>query len=85
MSEPTFNFHLTLTIPFESEEHAKIAQKTLSPDPVLKPQELRVTYATKTQNLIIKFDGISNRAIRVSANNTMENIKTIMECFENFA
>lgn len=56
----------------------------MSPDPILKPTELNVNYSNIENNLIIKFNGVSDRVIRVAANNVMENLKTVVECFEEF-
>ncbi|GMF06185.1 unnamed protein product [[Candida] boidinii] len=84
MTANVFTHTLTFKIPFENEKQASIACKTLSPDPILKPTELNVNYSNIENNLIIKFNGVSDRVIRVAANNVMENLKTVVECFEEF-
>ncbi|KAI5950178.1 PCC1 [Candida jiufengensis] len=75
---------LTLNIPFETSRQAQIAQNTLLPDPVLKSDELKIEYTTNENVLNIKFSGISDRVIRVSISNVLDNIKTIVECMDEF-
>lgn len=75
---------LTLQIPFETLKQATIAQRTLDPDPVLKLNELSVLFSTKDNTLICKFSGISDRVIRVSISNVIDNLKTIIETMDEF-
>ncbi|KAG7714335.1 hypothetical protein KL949_004505 [Ogataea haglerorum] len=63
---------------------ARIAQGSLQPDPTLKPSELQAAYTVDDNVLTITFDGVSERVIRVAANNTIENLKTVIECLEEF-
>ncbi|KAG7693090.1 hypothetical protein KL930_004825 [Ogataea haglerorum] len=56
----------------------------LRPDPTLKPSELQAAYTVDDNVLTITFDGVSERVIRVAANNTIENLKTVIECLEEF-
>lgn len=80
-----FSHRLQFCIPFESERQSTIAANSLSPDPMLRPEELTVDYHTDGPQLHITFEGASDRIIRVAANNVMENLKTVIECFEDFA
>lgn len=41
-------------------------------------------YSVRESSLIMEFHGVSEKAIRVSANNILENLKTIVECLEAF-
>lgn len=75
---------LELNIPFETNKQATIAQNTLSPDPILKKEELTVEYTVNDSNLICSFKGVSDRVIRVAISNVLDNIKTIIECIEEF-
>ncbi|KAI3406448.1 PCC1 [Candida oxycetoniae] len=71
-------------IPFETSRQANIARNSLSPDPVLKQSELNVDFDVENTSLICTFSGISDRVIRVSISNVIDNIKTIIECFDEF-
>ncbi|KAH3669350.1 hypothetical protein OGAPHI_001471 [Ogataea philodendri] len=73
-----------LEIPFESAQQAKIAQDSLNPDSTLKPDQVQTSFSVSENVLQIVFDGVSERAIRVAANNTIENLKTVLECMEEF-
>ncbi|KAI5960773.1 PCC1 [Candida pseudojiufengensis] len=75
---------LTLNIPFETSRQAEIAKNTLIPDPVLKSDELKIEYHTSVNNLLVTISGISDRVIRVSISNVLDNIKTIVECMDQF-
>ncbi|GMG32755.1 unnamed protein product [Ambrosiozyma monospora] len=108
-----FTHALKFKIPFHTAKQATIAQNSLNPDPILKPNELTVKYYTtsptttesnsrisataaaaetagkeveveKNTVLVIEFNGFDDRVIRVAANNVIENLKTVVECFENF-
>ncbi|VEU20039.1 DEKNAAC100597 [Brettanomyces naardenensis] len=75
---------LEFKIPFENEKQSIIAKNSLSPDPLLKPDELKVSFSNDGNVLKITFRGTSDRMIRVAANNIMDNLKTVLECFEVF-
>lgn len=75
---------LTITIPFETEKQAEIAQSLLSPDPILKVNELHAEYNAKGTKLVCSFVGVSDRVLRAAVTNTLDNIKTIIECFDEF-
>ena len=76
---------LSINIPFLNNNHALIAQKSLSPDPMLKPDTVNVQYKIKNNSILnIVVNGIDDRVIRVTVNNLLENLKTIIECFETF-
>lgn len=78
------DYKLEICIPFEHADQASIARKSLEPDPQLKQDELHVTYLVKDDNLIVIYEGISDRVLRVAVSNTLDNIKTIIECIEEF-
>lgn len=75
---------LTITIPFETGCQAEIACKLLSPDPILKAMELHAEYTTEDSKLVCAFVGVSDRVLRAAVTNTLDNIKTIIECFDEF-
>ncbi|KAK6453583.1 transcription factor Pcc1-domain-containing protein [Scheffersomyces xylosifermentans] len=77
-------YKLTLKVPFETARQALIASQTLSPDPILKGNELDVTYDAEDTTLLLKFSGISDRVIRVAISNVIDNLKTIVECIDEF-
>ncbi|RLV90709.1 EKC/KEOPS complex subunit PCC1 [Spathaspora sp. JA1] len=82
---PDLPYKVTLRIPFSTTEHAEIAKNTLSPDPIVKSiQEFNINYQVKDNLLIILFEGVSNRIIRVTISNTIDNLKTILECIDEF-
>ncbi|KAK8439782.1 EKC/KEOPS complex subunit [Candidozyma auris] len=75
---------VTLDVPFETETQAEIAMKTMSVDPILKKNEITVDYSIQNNLLTCKFAGISDRVIRVAVSSAIDNIKTIIECMEEF-
>lgn len=75
---------LTLNIPFQTGKQADIACRSLSPDPILKANELTVKYSTEENRLVVVFSGGSDRTIRVAISNVIDNLKTIIECFDEF-
>lgn len=84
MTLETLTHRLEINIPFESSTQATVAKNTLSPDPILKKDELTVDYQVDGSSLICSFNGVSDRVIRVAISNVLDNIKTIVECFEEF-
>lgn len=77
-------YQLTLRIPFINANQAQIASNTLSPDPILKGNELKVQYNAEENILVCLFSGVSDRVIRVAISNVIDNIKTIIECMDEF-
>lgn len=75
---------VTLTIPFETERQAETAQKVISVDPVLKQNEISVTFTAQGTTLLAHFAGVSDRVIRVAISNTIDNLKTIIETMDEF-
>lgn len=80
----TLDHIVTLDIPFETDKQAEIAMRTISVDPVLKENEISVKYSTQSNLLICRFAGISDRVIRVAISSAIDNIKTIIECMDEF-
>lgn len=56
----------------------------MEPDPILKPEELEALFEVDKNVLKIILRSSSDRMIRIIANNFMDNIKTVIECLENF-
>ncbi|CAK7895493.1 EKC/KEOPS complex subunit Pcc1p [[Candida] anglica] len=80
----SLDYKITLRIPFETEKQAIIARETLSPDPILKGTEMSVSYSADKSVLVCQFAGVSDRVIRVAVSNVIDNIKTIIECMDEF-
>lgn len=80
----SLDYQLQITIPFETAKQAEVACNTISPDPILKKNELTVDYSVEDSNLICDFKGVSDRVIRVAISNVLDNIKTTVECMEEF-
>lgn len=81
MSHP---YNLTLDIPFETSNQAKIARTSLEQDPILKADELTIDFSTQENVLQVKFSGVNDRVLRVASSNLMNNLKTIIECMDEF-
>ncbi|SGZ47339.1 CIC11C00000001773 [Sungouiella intermedia] len=75
---------VTLNIPFETARQASIACKSISVDPVLKKDEISVDYEAVENIMKCTFAGVSDRVIRVAISNAIDNIKTIVECMDEF-
>lgn len=60
------------------------SQNSLKPDPVLKTSELKIDYEAEENILRCIFSGISDRVIRVSISNVLDNLKTVIECIDEF-
>lgn len=80
----TLDHVINIDIPFESAQQASIAQRSISVDPVLKKDEITVNYLTSGAVLHCEFSGVSDRVIRVAISNAIDNIKTIIECMDEF-
>lgn len=77
--------HSQLNIPFQCAKYAIIAQKSLFPDPVLKAGQSKIEYSITNDSILhIKVFGIDDRIVRVTVNNLLESLKTVVECFEQF-
>lgn len=75
---------VTINIPFENEKQALIARNSLSPDLILRSTELNVSCKSSDKNLICEFSGASDRVIRVAISSVIDNLKTIIECMDEF-
>lgn len=75
---------VTLRIPFETTKQAEIARNAIAVDPVLKKNEISVTFECDGHELLCTFAGVSDRVIRVSISNCIDNIKTIIETMDEF-
>ncbi|KAL6449926.1 PCC1 EKC/KEOPS complex subunit PCC1 [Candida maltosa Xu316] len=82
----SLSYKLDLNIPFENGKQAEIAKNALSPDPLLRADELTVDYSIPPDSnvLTISFAGVSDRVIRVAISNLIDNLKTIIECMDEF-
>lgn len=75
---------VTIDIPFVTPRQATIACNSISVDPVLKKDEISVEYEANENILKCTFAGVSDRVIRVAISNAIDNIKTIIECMDEF-
>lgn len=75
---------VVLRVPFETARQAQIARDTLRPDPILKSRELDVGFEAEAGVLVCSFAGVSDRVLRVAISNVIDNIKTIVECMDEF-
>ncbi|CCH43823.1 L antigen family member 3 [Wickerhamomyces ciferrii] len=78
------NWFSELKIPFETAKQSKIAQNTLQPDPILRPADIDVKYSTEEEILVIKFDAVSDRVLRVAISSVLESLKTVIETIDEF-
>lgn len=74
----------TVRVPFATSKQAHIACKALSPDPVLKADQAKLDYSVEDTSLMVVISSLDDRILRVTANNMLENLKTVIECFETF-
>lgn len=76
-----------LTIEFESEQFASIAQKVLSVELELHPGKTAVTYTTEGSVLQVKVSAIDWRYMVLKTNSVYENLelvcRTLEECSEH--
>lgn len=75
---------VTLRIPFENERQAEIAKNSIGADPVLKKDEISVSFVAEGSVLVCEFAGVSDRVIRVAISNCVDNLKTIIETMDEF-
>jgi EKC/KEOPS complex subunit PCC1/LAGE3 len=71
-------------VPFETDKQSLIAKATLEPDPILRPDDIKVRYLVENRNLIIKFEAVSDRVLRVAASSILESLKTVVETIDEF-
>lgn len=69
-------------MPFETAQQAAIARKVLLPDPILKPQDFQVDYTTANNVLIVQFQSVDERVLRVGVSSVIDSIKTIIEAID---
>ncbi|EWH17449.1 Pcc1p [Saccharomyces cerevisiae P283] len=80
--EKSLDHTLELKIPFETERQATIANKVLSPDPILKPQDFQVDYSSEKNVMLVQFRSIDDRVLRVGVSSIIDSIKTIVEAMD---
>ncbi|CAG88396.2 DEHA2E18964p [Debaryomyces hansenii CBS767] len=84
ITDEKLSHQVSINIPFESEKQASIACNSLSPDLILRSTELSVSCRSSDRNLICEFSGSSDRVIRVAISSVIDNLKTIIECMDEF-
>lgn len=83
--EGKLSHRVSINIPFENEKQALIACNSLKPDLILKSNELSVSCNDSGKDLICEFRGVSDRVIRVAISSVIDNLKTIIECMDEFS
>lgn len=73
---------LKLEIPFQTAAQANIAKQVLLPDPILKPQDFQVDYTATDNVLVVGFQSIDDRVLRVGVSSVIDSIKTIIETID---
>ncbi|KAI8825740.1 CTAG/Pcc1 family [Fimicolochytrium jonesii] len=88
---PALPHNVTLTVPFPSTHLASIAQKVLSVDRELKPNECRKAFTVREGNspdsqaeLIVTIDAISARVLRTSVSSIFDFLALVVETMEAF-
>ncbi|CCE63117.1 hypothetical protein TPHA_0E00200 [Tetrapisispora phaffii CBS 4417] len=71
-----------LNIPFETSKQASIAAQVLKPDPQLRPEEFKVDYSSQGSDLVVNFQSVDDRVLRVGVSNVIDSIKTIIETID---
>lgn len=74
--------HRKLEIPFQTAAQANIAKQVLLFDPILKPQDFQVDYTTTDNVLVVGFQSIDDRVLRVGVSSVIDSIKTIVETID---
>lgn len=77
-------YKASINIPFLNERQALVALRSLKPDLVLKSKEIDASCLIKDNVLCLSFSGTSNRVLRVTISTLVENLKTIIECIDEF-
>ncbi|CDR45332.1 CYFA0S17e01816g1_1 [Cyberlindnera fabianii] len=80
----SFDHKLDINIPFEEPKQATIAKKSLEPDPIMRPDDIRVRFLVEESSLVIKFEATTDRTLRVAASSVLESLKTVIETIDEF-
>lgn len=83
-TDSKLSHRVSISIPFENEKQALIACNSLSPDLILRTTELNVSCRSSDRNLVCGFSGVSDRVIRVAISSVIDNLKTVIECIDEF-
>lgn len=76
------NYSLSLDVPFETNEQAVIACRTLSPDLTLNTNDIEAICAPMGTRFTCEVKGSSDRVIRVAISSIIDSLKTIVECMD---
>ncbi|KAJ3395863.1 hypothetical protein HDU92_004709 [Lobulomyces angularis] len=80
----SFEYTLTLKIPFPTERLAVIANKVLAVDKELKPNESKRNQKVEDNNLIVIFEAISIRVLRVTSQSFLDFVILILGTIDEF-
>lgn len=68
----------------QSARQADISKRVMEADPILKENEISVDYKTDNTMLTVDFAASSDRILRTVVNSTIESLKSVIECFDEF-
>lgn len=74
---------LKLEINCKTQRYANAMINTLSPDPILKPDEASINYEVVGETLVINIEGQSIRSLRVTANGLLDTVQEALECISS--
>lgn len=78
-------YSLSLDVPFETNEQALIACRTLSPDLTLNTNDIEAKCVPVGKKFTCEVKGTSDRVIRVAISSIIDSLKTIVECMDEFS
>ncbi|KAI5637984.1 transcription factor pcc1 domain-containing protein [Phthorimaea operculella] len=77
--------NICITIPFDSDATACLAQEVLAVDKELKGSKIRRVFTTDKSNLVINFYGTEIKMLRVAVNSVLKNILLIVKTIDQFS
>lgn len=76
--------NVCLRIPFSSSEHASIAYEVLNVDRELRGSGVHREISKDGVNLVVKFEGVDLKKIRVAVNAFLRNVLLVVKTIEFF-
>ena len=73
-----------ITIPFASEEHAKIAYNTLIVDSEPRKELIKKTLSLESNKIVVNWSAKESRILRVSINSFADHLNSILETIQLF-
>lgn len=75
---------LEVKVPLASLQQAETLQRALDPDPELKPDEFRRSYAVDGASIVARFEGKTYRTLRVGVNGFFDTLSSALETLDEF-